>query len=258
MQDGERRAPRPVHSLGTDVLAARYGALAQLSAQDIGILRLIEAKAKYTHRADARILSQGAEIRTPHFILSGWACSIRELANGRRQIMGLLLPGDAVGLCLRAHPLSQTTVTSLSPVRTVEAPEAGVAWRERVRAPTLAIALDIAAAEDEHFAFCHSMRLGRQTAYERVANLFMELDYRLSTRGLSNAVGFAFPLTQETLADVVGLSVVHVNRTLQQMRREGRLDLRHGRLTIHDTDALRNAGEFTPPRVVANDRTPET
>lgn len=245
---------RPTHSLGTDVLAARYGALVQLTMQDIGILRLIEAKPKHSHRADGRILSEGAEIRAPHFILSGWACRVRELADGRRQIMGLLVAGDAIGLHLRAHPLASTTVLALSPVKTVEAPELPVAWRERNRVPSLALALDIAAAEEEHFMLCHAMRLGRQTAYERTANLFMELEYRLSGRGLSQGGRFPFPLTQETLADAVGLSVVHVNRTLQQMRREGRIELKHGRLAILDPDALRTAGEFAPPRVVVQDR----
>lgn len=246
---------RPVHSPVTDVLAARYGTLVPLSLQDIGILRLIEAKPKHAHRAESRLLSEGAEIRSPHFILSGWACRMRELADGRRQIMGLLLPGDAIGLCLRAHPLAQSTVITHSPVRTVEAPEIPVAWRDRTRVPGLALALDLAAAEDEHFMLCHAMRLGRQTAYERTANLFMELDYRLSGRGLSHSGRFPFPLTQETLADAVGLSVVHVNRTLQQMRREGRIELSHGRLAILDPDALRTAGEFTPPQVVAQDHT---
>lgn len=252
MQQGDERVSRPVYAPTTDVLVARHKALADLSVQDIGILRLIEAKPRHSHRADGRILSEGVEIRAPHFILSGWACRVRELADGRRQIMRLLLPGDMIGLSLQARPLAQTSVLALSMVKTVEAPEIPVAWRERNRVPQLAAALDIVAAEDEHFMLCHAMRLGRQTAYERMANLFCELDFRLSGRGLSQSGRFPFPLTQETLADVVGLSVVHVNRTLQQMRREGRIDLARGRLAILDLEALRAAGGFTAPRVQAS------
>ena len=251
MQRGNERVSRPVQSPITDVLVTRHKALADLSLQDIGILRLIEARPRHSHRDESRILSEGAEIRAPHFILSGWACRVRELADGRRQIMRLLLPGDMIGLSLQAHPRAQSTVLALSPAKTVEAPEIPVAWRERTRAPTLAAALDVAASEDEHFMLCHAMRLGRQTAYERMANLFCELDYRLSGRGLSQAGQFPFPLTQETLADVVGLSVVHVNRTLQQMRREGRIELARGRLAILDLEALRIAGEFAAPRAAA-------
>src|SRR6185503_13823143 len=113
-----------------------------------------------------------------------------------------------------AHALSLTSVVALSPLRAVEAPEIAVAWRERERVPGISAALDLAAAEDEFFMLAHIMRLGRQTAYERIAHWIMELEYRLSSRGLSTNGAFAMPLTQDTLSDAVGLSVVHVNRTL--------------------------------------------
>jgi CRP-like cAMP-binding protein len=148
---------------------------------------------------------------------------------------------------MRAHPLALSHVVALTPMRTVDAPEIAVAWRDRERVPGLAAAFDLAAAEDEFFMMAQVVRLGRQTAYERIANWFMELEYRLSSRGLSTNGSFPLPVTQETLADAVGLSVVHVNRTLQQMRKEGRIELTRGRLSLLDPDALRAAGEFRPP-----------
>jgi CRP-like cAMP-binding protein len=240
---------RAAQPLPTDILVARHKALIDLSLHDISFLRLIEAKPRHSHRPECRILSEGAEVRAPHFIVSGWACRVRELADTRRQIMRLLLPGDMIGLSLQSRARAQTSVVALTPLKTVEAPEIPVAWRERARVPTLAAALDLVAAEDEHLLLCHALRLGRQTAYERTANLFCELEYRHSRLGLSREGNFAFPLTQDTLADVLGLSVVHVNRTLQQMRREGRINLAHGRLAVRDIEALRTAGEFVAPRL---------
>ena len=245
---------RVFQSLQSDVLEARLGKLASLSSQEVHLLRLIEGRAKHSFRHDSRLLTEGAEIGAPHFIISGWAARYRELRDGRRQLMGLLVPGDGLGLCSRTRPLALTTVVALTLMKTVEAIELTVAWRDHARVPGLAEALDMAAAEDEYYMLCHAMRLGRQTAYERTAHLFCELEYRLSSRGLSARGTFPMPMTQDTLADALGLSVVHVNRTLQQMRREGRIELAKGRLCILDLEGLRTAGEFHPPNVSA--RTP--
>jgi CRP-like cAMP-binding protein len=222
-----------------------------LSDHERGVLRLIEERVRQSHRPDTRLLTQGREVRTPNFILAGWACRMRELGNGRRQIINFLLPGDSVGLRPYARFLAPAHVMALTPMRMIEAPEISIAWRDRARVPGLSAALDLAAAEEEYFLIGQTVRLGRQTAYERVAHLFMELDYRLSARGLSTNNSFSLPLTQEIVADAVGLSVVHVNRTLQQMRREGRIELTRGRLTLLDREALRKAGEFVEPALSA-------
>jgi CRP-like cAMP-binding protein len=146
-------------------------------------------------------------MRAQHFILTGWAASVRELSNGRRQITSVLIPGDAIGLSLQPRPMSPTSVAALTPMRTVEAPEIALAWRDRDRVPGLSKALDLAAAEQEYFLLNHIARLGRQTAHERMASWFVELEYRLSSRGLSTNGAFAFPLKQDMIADIAGLSV---------------------------------------------------
>jgi len=231
----------------TDLLVTRFNKLGPLSEQERGVLRLIEGRPKHTYRPDSRLLRESAEMRGSHFIVTGWAAHVRELSNDRRQITSVLVPGDPIGLALQPQPLSPTSVVALTPLRTVEAPEIPLAWRDRDRVPGLSRALDLAAAEQECFLLSHIARLGRQTAHERVASWILELEYRLSSRGLSNSGAFAFPLTQEILADVLGLSVVHVNRTLQQMRRDGHIELARGRLAILNREALRAAGEFKAP-----------
>jgi CRP-like cAMP-binding protein len=238
---------RSANLLVTDILFTRLSKLNELAEHERGVLRLIEGRPKRSYRADDRILSERSEIHGPHFIISGWACSMRELNDGRRQIFNVLLPGDAIGLSVRSRPRSFANVIALTTVRTVDAPEIAVAWRERTRVPGIAAALDLIAEEDEFFTLGHVMRLGRQNAYERTAHWFMELDYRMAARGLGNGTSFPMPMTQEMMASALGLSVVHVNRTLQQMRREGRIELRQGRLSLLDKPALAAAGEFVPP-----------
>jgi CRP-like cAMP-binding protein len=233
----------------SNLLQLRFSRLNSLTEQEMAVLRLIETRGRISYQSDSRLLSEGAEIRAPQFIFSGWAAKVRQLADGRRQILAVVLPGDAIGLCSRARPLALTTVLALTPVKTVEAIELSVAWRESHRASGLAAAIDIAAAEDEYYLYGHAVRLGRQTAYERMAHFFCELESRLSARGLAEGGAFPLPMTQEMLADAMGLSVVHVNRTLQQMRREGIIDLSRGRIAILELEILRRSGEFSAPKV---------
>src|SRR6185312_10170426 len=87
---------------------------------------------------------------------------------------------------------------------------------------------------------------GRRSASTRLANLFCELFERLSRVGLVRMSAYELPLTQQDLADVSGLSVIHVNRVLQQFRREGLLRLSGGLLQIVDLPQLRKVGEFVP------------
>ena len=90
------------------------------------------------------------------------------------------------------------------------------------------------------------MNLGRREAYGRMAHLLCEFYVRLRAVGLTNGPAYEFPLTQAELADATGLSAVHVNRTLQELRGEGLITLRNGSLTVLDWDRLREAGEFDP------------
>ena len=91
------------------------------------------------------------------------------------------------------------------------------------------------------------MRLGRQTASGRFAHLMLELHERLARVGLADESCFAMPLTQEALADVLGFSVVHVNRTVQQLRRDCLLDVRSGTVVLMQRECLQDLASWTPP-----------
>lgn len=116
-------------------------------------------------------------------------------------------------------------------------------------APSLAEALLVAAALDEALLLAHVVRLGRQTAYERTAHLLLELHDRTTTAGLEQNGRFPMPLTQEALADALGLSIVHVNRTLQQLRRDRLIEVRSGEARLLDRDALIEIADYQAPKL---------
>jgi CRP-like cAMP-binding protein len=90
------------------------------------------------------------------------------------------------------------------------------------------------------------VNIGQRDAYERLAHLFCEMWFRLRQVGLTQDGEFAFPLTQEQLADTQGLTAVHVNRMLQRMRGEGLISMANRHVTIHDIVALQRVAGFNP------------
>ena len=179
-------------------------------------------------------------------IVSGWACRQRMLPDGRRQIFDLLLPGDFVGLA-PSGPLGEAWTQCLTRLELAD----GEALRRRLADPedpyrAISAAFQALARVENLRVLDHVVRLGRQTAFERVAHLFMELYDRARFAGLADGSRFPLPLTQEVLADTLGLSVVHVNRVLQQLKREGLIELHGGRAKIVDPSVLTQICDFSP------------
>jgi CRP-like cAMP-binding protein len=90
----------------------------------------------------------------------------------------------------------------------------------------------------------HVVRLGRQTAYERVAHFLLEMQDRLAAVGMGDRQRFPLPLTQELLADALGLSIVHVNRTLQQLRRDNLIEWRAGVVVLLQRELLVQIADY--------------
>lgn len=240
----------PVHQSPTQLekmLLLRFCAYGALGDVEREKLRNCAARAQHSWPAGQR-LSQGSDGSSTRLIVSGWAGAVRVLSDGRRQIVNVFLPGDVIGLADPDGPLPAINILALSQLRTVQASELQRGRLDPSREPGLAAALTRMAAEHDYYLMGQIVRLGRQNAYERIANWLTEIDLRLSASGLSDHGSFNFPLTQETISDVAGLSVVHVNRTLQEMRRQGYIELKSGRMKLLNRDALANAGEFMPPR----------
>jgi CRP-like cAMP-binding protein len=117
--------------------------------------------------------------------------------------------------------------------------------------PGLAKAVGLCESTEEARLLDHVVRLGRHTAYERVAHLLLELRERLAAAGLGDDRRFPLPVTQEVLADALGLSVVHINRILQQLRRERLIETRAGQAVLLDPELLVQVADYGPPRVLS-------
>ncbi|MEH3048038.1 Crp/Fnr family transcriptional regulator [Sphingomonas adhaesiva] len=221
-----------------DPLRCRLEALAPGAADAIGLGH--QRRPSRTIRARREILREGECPAATLAIQSGWAAFARHFPDGRRQIQHLLLPGDIVGLGPRV-PLT-SSLLALTPVTLVEldppSTEPGAALDQAVRryaALTLQQLLN---------AVC---RVGRQSAQERFAHLLLELRDRLQLAGLGDGNRFEMPLTQEMLADTLGLTSVHVNRTLQAMRQQSLVTLREREVVLLDAAALARIADYQSP-----------
>ncbi len=178
-------------------------------------------------------------------ILEGFAYRYKLTEGGKRQIFSFHIPGDipdlqSLHLDVMDHSLGSLTATkamfiSHETVRNLMhgCPRIGDAfWRETL--------IDAAVFRE------WMVGLGRREAYGRIAHLLCELYVRLKAIGLTSGHAYEFPLTQAELGDALGLSTVHVNRTLQDLRGEGLITQRNWSVTVLDWDRLRAAGEFDP------------
>jgi len=223
--------------------------LAPLSDGEADLLRSLGDR-RERHSPGEQLVPEGVGGVRPRFVVSGWACRQRLMPDGRRQIFSILLPGDSFGFEARPSLASLIALTSLE---TVDAGAAQDAIR-RGAAPNLARAVAISHVLEDALLLDHAVRLGRLTAFERVAHFLLELQQRLEVAGLGDRQRFPLPLTQEILADALGLSIVHVNRTLQQLRRAALIELRSGVAIILEPEALAKVCDYRPVSVAASNR----
>lgn len=236
-----RTLPRPT-ARPIDVVLRRLKTFAVLSDTEQALIVSLNSH-RERHRSGDELLVEGDHARRPRFVVSGWASSQRILADGRRQVFGFAVPGDGIGVYPRMSPPAPFTVVATTPMETVDAEP----FLEAVRsgeAPGLVKAFGAAARLEDQILLDHVVRLGRQTAYERVAHFLLELHDRLAVAGLVEDRRFPLPFTQEILADTLGLSIVHINRTLQQMRRDRLIEWRSGVATILRRDVLIGVADY--------------
>ncbi|HEY3777710.1 MAG TPA: Crp/Fnr family transcriptional regulator [Rhizomicrobium sp.] len=237
-----------------DLLVRRLSHLAELSGSDTA---LIESLGQHTEEVPAgtELIREGAALDTPKLLMAGWACRFRTLPDGRRQIFEFILPGDIYGLCLRPQAIALTTSLALTPVVIADAGALGHAIMDDSDAhPGLTRACYATASLDEAYLLNQLMRVGRQTAYERTAHFILEIHERLSVVGLAGETTVAIPLTQEIMADALGLSVVHLNRTLQQLRRNQLIEFKGGLVRLLEPERLSQIANFRVPRVTQAER----
>lgn len=228
------------------VLAEHFSSFACLSNAEMKLLGDLAEAARY-HPPYRDLYVAGAAPPPPRMIVAGWACQYRMLPDGHRQIISLKLPGDLIWPLMQVRLPSSCAVAALTELETVSAqPLIEAAAAVDPMHPGLAHATRVMAHLHDMLLYDQIVRLGRQTACGRFAHLMLELRERLERVGLVESDSFAMPLTQDVLADVLGFSVVHVNRTVQQLRRERLLDVRNGQVVLLQPEQLQELAGWAP------------
>lgn len=224
------------------LLTRKLNAFLPLSFAEAQCLEALQSPALPV-RKGRQLVHEGQAGQSVFVLQSGWACSYKDLPNGSRQIISFPIAGDCVGLrsvLLRTADHSFETLTD-SVVSAVDAKRMLQAFSEF---PRLGTAILWAASRDEAMVVEHLVSIGRRSALERTAHFFMELAERLNLIGLATEAKFKCPLNQYVLADALGLSAIHVNRVLRQLRESGLLTVQRGTVRIHDLAALRALSGF--------------
>lgn len=224
--------------------------LAKLRARDVlpaeeeqAIRSLVASTTDYA--ADAIVVPAHVDQDHSRLLLSGIVCRYKDLRNGQRQITELHVPGDFVDLHSFTLKQLDHDVMTLTPARLANVPHDNLR-RITERFPHITRMYWFSTNLDAVVHREWELSLGRRTARARLATLLSELHLRLRIVGLANANGYDLPLTQTDLAECTGLTNVHVNRTLRELREEGLVALQAGRVTIIDRLSLWRVGEFDP------------
>jgi CRP-like cAMP-binding protein len=222
-------------------LALKLGRFLPLSSEEAAGLAALEVQRRPVAAGTELIHERQAGQRA--FILQqGWACCYKLLPDGGRQVIDVRMPGDFIGLrsiLLRTADHSSEAVTDVV-VAEVPAQRMLATFQEL---PRLGAAILWAASRDEAMVVEHLVGVGRRDALVRTAHFLVELGLRLRLVGVGTDAGFACPLNQYLLADVLGLTAIHVNRVLRQLRVQGLVTFRDGQVVFHDLPRLRSLAE---------------
>ena len=189
------------------------------------------------------LVKEGDRPTRSMLVTHGFTCRYGVAPGGDRQITAIHLPGDFVDLHSFLIKQMDHSVATLSPCVVAYAPHEGL---ERIteRLPHLTRVYWAATNIDASIQREWTMSLGRRSAIERMAHLFCELDVRLGIVGLVDNGRYDFPLTQAELSECLGLTPVHVNRTLQDLRSKKVIEVGDRQVRILDLAALRAIAQF--------------
>jgi CRP-like cAMP-binding protein len=245
------RLVQPAAAPGNPFIRKLEG-FAALSDADRAMLERISANPR-SIAPGTDLVREGDKPDGVFVVMEGMACRHKMRATGQRQIMAYLVPGDAGDLDVTLLDEMDHTVTTFSACQVVRIPPETVADLLEHH-PQVARALRIGTLVDEATLREWLVNVGCRSAAERIAHLFCELLMRLRAVGLAPNDSYALPITQADLGDTTGLSNVHVNRTLQELRRQGLIELKGGRLTILNLPRLRALAEFKSNYLHIGDR----
>jgi CRP-like cAMP-binding protein len=187
--------------------------------------------------AGSEIIRAGHDSAEVYTLYAGWAFRFKMLPDGRRQILNFLLPGDLIGLQSAMFDAAQHGIEALTDVELCLLPRRKV-WDLFGQMPELAFDVTWLGAREESYVDENLLSAGQRNAAERIAALIVILYKRADALALVTDQTFAFPLSQQHIADALGLSLVHTNKTLARLRRMGMYTQENGSLTLTNPGVL--------------------
>jgi CRP-like cAMP-binding protein len=244
---GETMHAGPTRALDQHPFVMRLLQHIDLSADDLKSLEaLIDDEMSVKRRRD--LIVDSYEFRKLCFLRDGYAVRYKLLRNGKRQILNVLLPGDLVGIpgsFLKRAVYSVTAITDL----TMNVCSLDSYVQLCYRRPQFGLALTWIAVQEAATYAEHIIDVGRRTPIERLSHFLLELHERLHAVGRAEKTTFALPFSQEVMADVLGLSVPHLNRMMQRLRGEKLIAGSERRVEFLDPGALQALAQYQPQNV---------
>ena len=236
-------ANQPPSVAESNPLVAKLRTVSDLAVDDVAVLDGI-CDAAHDIGARRQIIREGDRPEYVHLVIEGWLARYKLLPDGARQITAFLIPGDFCDLHVAILGEMDHSIATLTKAKVAYVPRRRI--EEIVERPTLAKAFWWATLVDEAVLRAWIVNIGRRDAFEAIGHLMCELYVRLRNVGLTDDHSFELPLTQEEIADALGLTPVHVNRVLQRLRADGLISLKSGSLEILDHARLQKASGFNP------------
>lgn len=227
-----------------NLLAMKLAGFADLSVCDIHRLDAFHAEAR-SYPAKLDLIREGDRPEVAMLLCSGWACRYKVLPDGGRQIVAFLLPGDLCDPHVFLLKEMDHAIALLTAAKVALIPRTKIVQMFE-ESPALARAFWWSTLVDGSILREWLVNIGRRNAFDRVAHLFAELWLRMRAVGLTSGGAFDCPLTQADIADTVGLTAIHVNRTLQDMRCQGLIAGRRSGFVILDVPRLMEVSRFEP------------
>jgi len=235
---------------GYDVLlnqtpfVTRLSRLVKLSAADLHSLDQI-VKGEHLVKKRNDLIVDGDEYRNLCFVKDGYAIRYKLLSNGKRQILNVILPGDVIGFPVSFFDRSMYSVVTVSDLTfslcSLEA-YAQLCYQR----PQFGLILSWLAAQEAAIYAEHIVDIGRRTPLERLAHFLLEMHSRLLAVGRAQETSFDLPFSQEIIADVLGLSVPHLNRVMQKLRAEKLIESHSRLVNLVDVPGLRRLAHYHP------------
>lgn len=213
-----------------------------ISAQEEAAIRDAIGEVRDVRR-DTRVITRGEELRDSTLLLSGWLARVKQMEDGQRQISELHVPGDFADLHSLTLKRLDHDIFALTPCRLALVPHEKLRQITE-RFPHLARVYWFSTNLDAAIYREWTVSLGRRTALQRLAHLFCELTVRLRIVDMAPHDRFDFPLTQQEIGECLGLTSVHVNRMLQELRKRQLIEVEARFARVLDFDALAALGQF--------------